>query len=36
LAQQPAKAVIDPDLLLVDRRPEDNTRAAIALGSAAL
>ncbi|GAA4054868.1 M1 family aminopeptidase [Hymenobacter glaciei] len=28
----PQKAVIDPDLLLVDRRPEDNSRAAIEIG----
>ena len=28
----PQKAVIDPDLLLVDRRPEDNSRAAVEIG----
>jgi hypothetical protein len=28
----PQKAVIDPDLLLVDRRPEDNSRTAVEIG----
>ncbi|MCB2407768.1 ABC transporter permease/M1 family aminopeptidase [Hymenobacter lucidus] len=29
VAEPPVKAVIDPDYLLIDRRPEDNTHAAI-------
>ncbi|GAA3998534.1 hypothetical protein GCM10022408_06810 [Hymenobacter fastidiosus] len=32
LPAAPQKAVIDPDFLLVDRRPEDNSRAAVELG----
>ncbi|TGE23755.1 hypothetical protein E5K00_00645 [Hymenobacter aquaticus] len=31
VAAAPEKAVLDPDLLLVDRRPEDNTLAAFAM-----
>ncbi|MBO2008219.1 M1 family aminopeptidase [Hymenobacter negativus] len=31
----PQKAVIDPNVLLVDRRPEDNSRAAIEMGQVA-
>ena len=28
----PQKAIIDPDLLLVDRRPEDNSQVAVEIG----
>ncbi|UOQ52476.1 ABC transporter permease/M1 family aminopeptidase [Hymenobacter cellulosivorans] len=31
VAAAPAKAIIDPDNLLIDRKPEDNTQAAFAL-----
>ncbi|TGE17538.1 ABC transporter permease/M1 family aminopeptidase [Hymenobacter elongatus] len=30
----PTKATIDPDLLLIDRRPEDNTKEAVVIGRA--
>jgi ABC-2 type transport system permease protein len=32
LPVSPQKAVIDPDFLLVDRRPEDNSRTAVEMG----
>ena len=32
VAAVPQKAVLDPDLLLVDRRSEDNSRAAVEIG----
>ena len=34
LSAAPQKAVIDPDFLLVDRRPEDNSQAAVEIGRA--